>query len=899
MMPEPIRIIYVDDEPALLEIGKRFLEMTGEFAVTTAESAGDAIQILAEQPFDAFISDYQMPGMDGIAFLKHLRAAGNSTPFIIFTGRGREEVAIQALNEGADFYLQKGGDPKSQFVELSNTVRYAVSRRQSEERLKESEKRLYDIIQFLPDATFAIDSSGVVIAWNHAIEEMTGVKQADMVGKSNYEYSIPFYGERRPILIDLVSISDEELPHSKYTAITRDGDVLTAETSLARPLGKYAVLFGKASPLYNEDGEVFGAIESIRDITDRKEAEEAIRESEERYRNVVETQSEFICRFLPDGTHIFVNEAYCRRFDKNPEELIGTRFKPVIHPDDREKVSRLFASLTPDHPVDIIEQRIVLPDNEVVWDRWSTRAFFNDDCTIREYQSIGRDITELKERERLLQEKNEELAAAEEELRSQLEDITATQRMLVDSEERYRAIFEHTEAPTVIIEEDTSISLANRAFAEISGYSQVEVIGRSWTEFVSEQDLTRMIAIHRQRREEGGDPPTEYEFTFINRYGETRAIHLTAGIIPGTRQSVASFHDLTEQKKAEMALREREETYRRIVDTSAEGIWQMDDHFRITYVNKRMADMLGYAPEEMIGMNATSLIPPDELADSKLRRDRQRRGEVDHFERRFIRKDGGSLWTHIAITPIIDAEEHYQGSFSMLTDITERKAAEESLHTTNKKLQLLSRITRHDIVNQILALRAYLDLTLHEIDDPTLSGYLTGAEKAVAAIEKQIEFTRLYEEIGVHTPAWQSLSKLIEKIDDSRLPIQHDCSGISVYADPMIEKVLWNLYENTIRHAEGATGVWARCEEEDDGPGKQDGSLVITWEDDATGIPADEKERIFERGFGKNNGFGLFLAREILAITGITIRETGEPGKGARFEMVVPNRMWRNARQSE
>ncbi|MBN1165771.1 MAG: PAS domain S-box protein, partial [Methanospirillaceae archaeon] len=266
MKPEPIRIIYVDDDPALLDIGKIFLENTGEFVVTTAENAGDAIAILAEQTFEAIISDYQMPGMDGIAFLTHLRSSGDTTPFIIFTGKGREEVVIQALNEGADFYLQKGGDPKSQFAELSNKIRYAVSRRQGEKRLKESE---------------------------------------------------------------------------------------------------------------------------------------------ERYKNVVETQSEFICRFLPDGTHLFVNEAYCRRFNTNPEELIGTRYKPVIHKDDRKMVSRLFASLTPDNPVGIIEQRIVLPDNEVVWDRWITRAFFDDDGTVREYQSVGRDITELRKREQMIKESEE------------------------------------------------------------------------------------------------------------------------------------------------------------------------------------------------------------------------------------------------------------------------------------------------------------------------------------------------------------------------------------------------------------------------------------------------------------------------------------------------------------
>ena len=132
-------ILYVDDEPGLLEIGKLFLEQSGQFSVDIITSAPAALSLLNSKTYDAIISDYQMPGMDGISFLKRIRASGNKTPFIIFTGRGREEVVIEALNNGADFYIQKGGEPLSQFAELSNKIRYAVSRKQSEAALEVSE----------------------------------------------------------------------------------------------------------------------------------------------------------------------------------------------------------------------------------------------------------------------------------------------------------------------------------------------------------------------------------------------------------------------------------------------------------------------------------------------------------------------------------------------------------------------------------------------------------------------------------------------------------------------------------------------------------------------------------------------------------------------------------------
>ncbi len=138
-MTGTIRVLYVDDEPSLLDVGKLFLEMDGTFVVDTLTSASEALTRLKMERYDAILSDYQMPEMDGITFLKQIRTLENKTPFIIFTGRGREDVVIEALNNGADFYIQKGGEPKSQFAELSNKIRYAVSKKHSEEALGESE----------------------------------------------------------------------------------------------------------------------------------------------------------------------------------------------------------------------------------------------------------------------------------------------------------------------------------------------------------------------------------------------------------------------------------------------------------------------------------------------------------------------------------------------------------------------------------------------------------------------------------------------------------------------------------------------------------------------------------------------------------------------------------------
>lgn len=146
-----ITVLFVDDEPALLDVSKLYLEKSGEIKVDTCYSAEQALECLRSQTYDAIVSDYEMPGMNGIALLKTVRNLGIETPFIIFTGRGREQIVIEALNSGADFYLQKGGDPRSQFAELVHKIRLAVERFRREGALEVTR--------------YSVEKAGVPIFW--------------------------------------------------------------------------------------------------------------------------------------------------------------------------------------------------------------------------------------------------------------------------------------------------------------------------------------------------------------------------------------------------------------------------------------------------------------------------------------------------------------------------------------------------------------------------------------------------------------------------------------------------------------------------------------------------------------------------------------------------------------
>jgi signal transduction histidine kinase len=221
--------------------------------------------------------------------------------------------------------------------------------------------------------------------------------------------------------------------------------------------------------------------------------------------------------------------------------------------------------------------------------------------------------------------------------------------------------------------------------------------------------------------------------------------------------------------------------------------------------------------------------------------------------------------------------------------------SQNALRLTNEKLSLLSSITRHDIVNQLHALTSYLELSRLSLADPTrLSDLITKEKRIAGTIEHQIGFTRDYEEMGVTAPAWQNVEGIV-RLAALALPLRNirievDRTDLEIFADRLLAKVFYNLLDNALRYGgDTMTRIRISGRETENG-------LILVFEDDGAGISPRDKKRLFTRGYGKNTGLGLFLSREILSITGITITENGEPNKGARFELLIPDGYYRYVR---
>jgi signal transduction histidine kinase len=233
----------------------------------------------------------------------------------------------------------------------------------------------------------------------------------------------------------------------------------------------------------------------------------------------------------------------------------------------------------------------------------------------------------------------------------------------------------------------------------------------------------------------------------------------------------------------------------------------------------------------------------------------------------------------------------YRRSREMQTEIREKTLAQEALLQANTKLGLLNSITRHDILNGLAALLGYLEIGSMKTEDPAILSDISKEKEIAELIQRQIAFTKDYQDIGFHKPAWQDVRDSIAKARMGQktglVTIDIRIQSLEIFADLLLEKVFFNLIDNALRYG-GPKMTTIRFSAHPLGE-----SMIIVVEDDGEGIAGEDKKNLFRRGFGRHTGYGLFLIREILSITGIRIDETGVPGTGARFGIAVPKGSYR------
>jgi PAS domain S-box-containing protein len=330
-------------------------------------------------------------------------------------------------------------------------------------------------------------------------------------------------------------------------------------------------------------------------------------------------------------------------------------------------------------------------------------------------------------------------------------------------------------------------------------------------------------------------------------------------------------------------LREREERYRGIFDNSEAGTFIIAteaDGEHIEEVNYVGASLFGSTTDKLKGEPINRFFDDPAIWES-LKSDIDLRGAVYGFETTLRRTDGGTVHALLSAGRL-----HGGGIVLTLVDITALKNAKETLRRTNAKLNMLGRLTHRDLAAAVSQLLGQITQGMRQFDDPAFHHYLEDLEESARLVQRRVEIARDYQDLGLRPADWQPLQEVIRRATSCLLippgvSIRSWVERLEVFADPMLDRVFSNLIENAIQHGKTVSSVVITYQILDDG-------LAIYVEDDGVGVPEENKERIFEYGFGSGGGLGLFLTKEILAITNMTIRETGTPGEGARFVIHVP-----------
>jgi PAS domain S-box-containing protein len=301
----------------------------------------------------------------------------------------------------------------------------------------------------------------------------------------------------------------------------------------------------------------------------------------------------------------------------------------------------------------------------------------------------------------------------------------------------------------------------------------------------------------------------------------------------------------------------------------------------IIYANVAFAQVIGRKPENIVGANIRTWFPAhDPETEKKMVQEVISDKKIVQREMHFFGKD-----YLVSLYPVIGLDGNVAQIALLTIDITDRKRVEIALQRATKKINLLNMVIFNDIQNQIFIQLGYAQLAGGLTSDSKILGFIKKEETAAKEIQASLDFAKEYQTMGTNPPLWQNVNQiLLLALSHIDLPsITHDFSlkGLEIYADPLLEKVFTKIFINTAIHGTGATLIRVGFRDTGDG-------LILFIEDNGPGIAYDRKEQIFTKDLGAGAATSLFLAREILSITGITISENGEPGRGARIEIFVP-----------
>jgi two-component system sensor histidine kinase/response regulator len=746
--------------------------------------------------------------------------------------------------------------------------------------LQKSEQRFRSLVEMTSDWLWEVDRNGVYTYSSPKVKDLLGYEPDEVLGKMPFEFMPPDEAERVAAYFKDTVAARRSFAGLENVNLHKDGHQVVLESS--------------GVPFFDAAGNLMGYRGIDRDITDRKQAELALRKSEEQYRLLVQSANSIILRMDTRGNITFLNEFGQRFFGFSEEEILGKSAVGTIVP-ETETTGRNLAAMIQDigkHPEKYVnnENENMRRNGERVWVAWTNKPIYSENGSIVETLCIGNDITARKHAEEALRE----------------------------SEERYRLHFENVSDVVYSTDMQFRITSISPSVETYLGYRPEEMIGKTIAELnvvapeYLGQAIERSASVLSGRK--GG--PTEYEF--IAKDGSRKWGEITGAPLLKNGEVVAMVavaRDITERKHAESALRKSEERYRTLVDSSLTGIFVVQDGY-IQFVNKQFVHMSGYTEEELIGMRYLDLIHPD---DRKFARQAatlrlEERENAGRFQLRATTKTGDTLWVETFGTRI-----DYQGKPAILAnliDITEQKVAEERLQEAHRKLLELEAL-KEDLINMVAhdmknpVANTMLGLEMIEVAP---HGHLSDQQREYLRIARQNQFklsemiVNLLETSKLESGEMQlnkvsfDLADLVDRtvkrhsaiIESEENVVRTEIAPEArrIIADEnLLERVLSNLLSNAVRHSYPTGEITIQAV-----PASQNRGVTISVRDHGEGIPKKYHQRIFEKfrqpDEPKNQrradtGLGLAFCKMAVEAHGGTIAVESKPGEGSCFTVTL------------
>ena len=778
---ELFNVLHIDDNESFLKITKHYIERisSGTFKFDYTTDPNEVFNQLKIKEYDIIISDFQMQELDGLQLLKKLREEGFNLPFIMFTGKGREEVVIQALNLGADYYIKKGFDAISQFTELYYVIKSVITTKKMERALLESERRYRELIETMNEGLIVVDSDCIITFTNEKFCSILGQERRDVIGSKIPDF---LSDNSKTIFFENIKKQNEEMSDSYELSWKRMDQ--TESFTLVSP-----------KPILDTNGRTKGHIYVLTEITDRKRAEDELNKEKDKFQEYLDISGVMFLVLNKNGEIQLINRKGCEILHCKEEEILGLKwFDKFIPEENREQMKGVFHSILEgsEESFDYYENSIINSLGEERILAWHNTLIYDENNEITGTLSSGEDITEKKKTEELIQRQNK----------------------------FFNTVIESLPHPFMVINtEDYSLALANTEVYDgvlRNGLKCYEVTHQRTT-VCSEDEHPCPVRKILETKE-----PQRMEHIHYDRLKRERYVEVLCSPVFNEEgeivQIIETLNDITERKIAEISLKENEEKYRQLFHNANDAIFlhglsKKGHTSRFIDINDVACERYGYSRKKFLKMSPKNIEDPEFVKETQeIMKELQAKKHLT-FEGVHVTKTGDRI--PVGISSHIFKLKEEEVVLSVVRDISERKSAEIVEKARAKERTFLLDIITHDLRNYQAIASGFLGI--FDFDYPDLGDLkrkdLEKAKSAIGRTDKLLENISIMMEkdMGIDFDLIPfSFLKSLKKNEitlrelypdrDININVEDISEEYFVIADNFFDLLLLNILSNAIKN---------------------------------------------------------------------------------------------------